>query len=67
MGRRELRRDLAPASTQAAIHKILDFLGLSPPTTERPPPDVRYVDVNNDSRELTHTPGSPKGWGPRRA
>jgi hypothetical protein len=34
------------------IKKILDHLGLSPPEIERPPPDVRYVPVDHEGREL---------------
>ena len=34
------------------IKKILDHLGLSPPEIERPPPDIRYVPVDHEGREL---------------
>jgi hypothetical protein len=34
------------------IKKILEHLGLSPPEFERPPPQVRYVPVDHEGREL---------------
>ncbi len=34
------------------IQKILDHLGLGPPEIERPPPDIRYVLVDHEGREL---------------
>jgi hypothetical protein len=34
------------------IKKILDHFGLSPPEIERPPPDIRYVPVDDEGREL---------------
>ncbi len=34
------------------IKTILEHLGLSPPEVERPPPDVRYVPVDHEGREL---------------
>ena len=34
------------------IKKILDHLGLSPPEIERPSPDIRYVPVDHEGREL---------------
>jgi hypothetical protein len=34
------------------IKKILDHLGLSPPEIERPPPDIRYVPVDDEGPEL---------------
>jgi hypothetical protein len=37
---------------QGAIRQILDHLGLAPPEDERPPPEVRYVPVDEDGREL---------------
>ncbi len=38
---------------RSAIHKILDHLGLSPPESQRPPPpEVRYVALDDDGREL---------------
>ena len=33
------------------IKTILDHLGLSPPEIERPPPDIRYVPVDDEGRE----------------
>ena len=35
-----------------AIKRILDHLGLSPPERERPPPEVRYVPVDDEGRGL---------------
>ena len=32
--------------------KILEHLGLGPPEIERPPPDIRYVPVDHEGREL---------------
>jgi hypothetical protein len=43
----------------AAIQKILDHLGLSPPEQERPPPEIRYVPVDDQGRELEDM---PEGW-----
>ena len=37
---------------QFTIKKILDSLGLSPPKTERPPPDLRYVPLDHQGGEL---------------
>ena len=34
------------------IKAILEHLGLSPPEVERPPPDMRYVPVDDYGREL---------------
>jgi hypothetical protein len=34
------------------IKKILDHLGLSPPEKERPPPEVRYVPLDEEGHEL---------------
>ena len=34
------------------IKRILDHLGLSPPEIERPPPDIHYVPVDDEGREL---------------
>jgi hypothetical protein len=34
------------------IKTILEHLGLSPPEVERPPPDIRYVPVDLEGREL---------------
>ncbi len=34
------------------VKTILDHLGLSPPEIERPPPELRYVPVDNEGREL---------------
>ena len=31
---------------------VLDHLGLSPPEIERPPPEIRYVPVDDEGREL---------------
>jgi hypothetical protein len=39
---------------QISIKRILDHLGLSEPEDERPPPpDVRYVPVDDEGREIT--------------
>ena len=35
-----------------AIKKILAHLGLSPPEKQRPPPEVRYVPLDEEGREL---------------
>jgi hypothetical protein len=40
---------------RAAIDKILDQLGLSSPETARPPPEVRYVAVDDEGREMAET------------
>jgi hypothetical protein len=37
---------------QFTIKRILDSLGLSPPEIERPPPEVRYVPVDHEGREI---------------
>jgi hypothetical protein len=37
---------------QFTIKRILDHLGLSPPEVERPPPELRYVHVDHEGREL---------------
>jgi hypothetical protein len=34
------------------IKTILDHLGLGPPEIERPPPEIRYVPVDNEGRDL---------------
>jgi hypothetical protein len=34
------------------IKTILDHLGLGPPEIERPPPEMRYVPVDNEGRDL---------------
>ena len=34
------------------IKRILDHFGLSPPEIERPPPQIRYVPVDHEGREL---------------
>jgi hypothetical protein len=41
---------------QAAVQRILDHLGLNLPETERPPPDARYVPVDDKGRETAATP-----------
>jgi hypothetical protein len=52
------RRCGGPLKVVAYIHdhftikRILDHLGLSPPEIERPPPDVRYVPVDHEGREI---------------
>jgi hypothetical protein len=38
--------------SQVAIKKILNHLDLSPPEQERPPPEIRYVPVDDEGREL---------------
>ncbi len=40
---------------RTAIDKILDHLGLSPPESQRPPPEVCYVAVDGEGRELDVT------------
>jgi hypothetical protein len=37
---------------QFTIKKILECLGLTPPEVERPPPDIHYVPVDDDGREM---------------
>ena len=34
------------------FQKILDHLGLSPPEIERPPPQIRYVPIDDGGREF---------------
>jgi hypothetical protein len=46
-------RIIAYLHDQGAIRRILDHLGLAPPDDERPPPEVRYVPLDEDGRELT--------------
>jgi hypothetical protein len=41
-----------PPPDQFTIKRILDHLGLSPPEVERPPPELRYVHVDDEGREL---------------
>ena len=48
-------RIVAYVTDQLAIDKILDHLGLSPPEQPRPPPEVRYVPVDDEGRELPET------------
>jgi hypothetical protein len=43
---------VAYITDQLAINKILEHLGLSPPEEARPPPEVRYVPVDDEGREL---------------
>jgi hypothetical protein len=40
---------------QAAIRSILDHLDLTPPESERSPPGVRYVPVDDEGRETAAT------------
>jgi hypothetical protein len=54
-------RIIAYLHDQAAIRKILDHLGLSPPEAERPPPEVRYVPLDDEGREMTATPWVAEG------
>ena len=42
-------------TNQAAVRSILDHLGLTPPESERPPPGVRYVPVDDGGRETAAT------------
>jgi hypothetical protein len=37
---------------QFTVKKILDHLGLSPPQIERPPPQLRYVPLDHEGREV---------------
>jgi hypothetical protein len=52
------RRCGGPLKIVAYIHdhftikKILDSLSLSPPEIEQPPPQVRYVPVDDEGHEL---------------
>ncbi len=46
---------VAYITDQLAIDKILDHLGLSPPEEARPPPEVRYVAIDDEGRELPET------------
>ena len=43
---------VAYITDQLAINKTLEHLGLSPPEEPRPPPEVRYVPINDEGREL---------------
>ena len=43
---------VAYISDQFTIKKILDHLDLTPPEVKRPPPDLRYVPVDHEGREL---------------
>ncbi len=43
---------VAYITDQLAIDEILDHLGLSPPEEARPPPEVRYVPIDDEGREL---------------
>jgi hypothetical protein len=43
---------IAYITDQMNIRKVLDHLGLSPPENERPPPDIRYVPVDHEGRQL---------------
>jgi hypothetical protein len=54
-------RIIAYLHDRAAIRKILDHLGLSSPEAERPPPEVRYVPLNDEGREMTPTPWVAEG------
>jgi hypothetical protein len=45
-------RIVAYIHDQFTINTILDHLGLSPPEIERPPPDIHYVPVDHEGREL---------------
>jgi len=46
------RRCYKTCSRQMAIGEILDHLGLSPSEEARPPPEVRYVPIDDEGREL---------------
>jgi len=48
-------RVVAYITDQLAIDKILDHLGLSPPEEARPPPEARYVPIDDEGRELAGT------------
>ena len=43
---------LAYVNDHFTIKTILDRLGLSPPEIERPPPQIRYVPVDEQGRDL---------------
>jgi len=43
---------MAYLHSHVAIKRILDHPGLSPPENERPPPELRYVSVDDEEREL---------------
>ena len=52
-----LKRPLIPQNDRlfpcpGLIAYITDQLGLSPPEEPRPPPDVRYVPLNEDGRKI---------------
>jgi hypothetical protein len=38
--------------SHVAIKKILDHLGLSPSEQERPPPEIRYLPIDDEGREV---------------
>jgi hypothetical protein len=46
---------VAYITDQLAINEILEHLGLSPPEDARPPPEVRYVPIDDEGRELPGT------------
>ena len=48
----------APGEHELAIGRILEHLGLRPPQPERPPPEVRYVPLDEEGREI---PGMAAG------
>jgi hypothetical protein len=41
--------------SHVAIQKILHPLGLSPSEQERPPPEIRYVPIDDEGREAVGT------------
>jgi hypothetical protein len=43
---------VAYITDQLAINKILEHLGLSPPEEPRPPPEIRYVPIDDEGSEL---------------
>jgi hypothetical protein len=43
---------VAYISDQFTIKRILDHLGLSPPQKQPPPPEIRYVLLDEEGREL---------------
>jgi hypothetical protein len=43
---------IAYITDELVIRKILEHLGLSPPEQPRPPPDVRYIPIDDEGREI---------------
>ena len=43
---------VAYITDELAIGRILEHLGLRPPQRERPPPEMRYVPLDEEGREI---------------